>query len=232
MSRERPRWTYAAVGRLGAWLLRGLRLTWRVREEPRRFAWTARAARTGPPGAIYLIWHSRIMLAAATQAGCGVNVLVSQHGDGEYIVRVIERLGFGTVRGSSTRGGGRALLEIVRTLREGGDVAITPDGPKGPRLRVQAGCVLAAMKSRARIVPLGLECSRAKRLRSWDRFLVPWAFVKVAALAGEPIEVPESLDEAGVEEWRGRVEAALLAVSSRAALEVGAAPESADVDPR
>jgi lysophospholipid acyltransferase (LPLAT)-like uncharacterized protein len=231
MSRVRPQWTYFVAGLLGAGLLRLLRVTWRVREEPRRFVTARRAARSSPPGTIYVQWHSRILLGAATQAGTGLNVLVSRHGDGEFIVRAIERMGFGTIRGSTTRGGGRALLELVRALQEGRDVAVTPDGPKGPRLRVQQGCVVAASKARAPVVPVAFECSRAKRLRSWDRFLVPAPFAKVAVVAGEPIEVPPDLDEAGVETWRGKIEAALHEASRRASEIAGSPFETPDVDP-
>jgi hypothetical protein len=233
MSREHPRWTFAVVGFLGAGLLRLLRSTWRVRgDDSRRRVLERRAERRGRPGVIYVQWHSRIMLSAATHSGCGVNVLVSRHGDGEYIARVIEWMGFGTIRGSTTRGGGRALLEIVRALGEGRDVALTPDGPKGPRLRVQKGCVVAASKAGSPIVPLGFECSRAKRLGSWDRFVVPWPFVRVAVVHGDPIEVPPDLDEAGIEAWRTKVQEALLDVTRRAAGIAGVAAETADVDPR
>jgi lysophospholipid acyltransferase (LPLAT)-like uncharacterized protein len=235
--RGRPRIGFAVAGVLGAALLRLLRATWRIREEPRDFVRLRREARaTSPnpiaPGTIYVQWHSRIALAAATQAGCGVAVLVSRHDDGEYIVRVIEHLGMTTIRGSTTRGGARALLELVRTLESGQDVSLTPDGPRGPRLRVQQGCVIAAMKSRAAIVPLAFECSRAKRLASWDRFVVPWPFAKVAVVAGDAIEVPPGLDATGIETWRTRVEEGLHAASRRAAELVGIVPETADVDPR
>jgi lysophospholipid acyltransferase (LPLAT)-like uncharacterized protein len=228
-----PRWTHGAVGLLGAGLLRLLRLTWRVRETPPDFVRARRAARTaGGPGAIYVSWHSRIMLSAPTQARLGVHVLVSRHGDGELIARAIEWLGYGTIRGSTTRGGARALLTLVRALEEGKDVAMTPDGPKGPRLHVQQGCVVAAMKARAAIVPVAFECSRAKRLRSWDRFMVPWPFAKVAVVAGDPVEPPSDLDEAGLELWRAKVQTALLDASRRAAEIAGVPAETPDVDPR
>jgi lysophospholipid acyltransferase (LPLAT)-like uncharacterized protein len=179
---------YALAGYAGALLLRLIRATWRVTEEPHRFvAARRRAPGAGRAGTIYLIWHSRILLSAATQADHGVHVLISRHGDGEFIARAVLRLGFETVRGSSTRGGARALVEIVRVLREGGDVAITPDGPKGPRGRVQAGCVIAAARSGAEIVAVAIECSRKRRLRSWDRFVVPLPFCRVAVRFGEPI---------------------------------------------
>jgi hypothetical protein len=135
------------------------------------------------------------------------------------------------IRGSTTRGGARALIGMIRLLRAGEDVGITPDGPKGPRLVVQQGCVIVASRSGAPIVPLAFECSSVKRLRSWDRFMIPRPFSRVIALAGEPIVVPPDLDETGIEEWTRRVQNALLALSNRAAEAVGVVAETADVDP-
>jgi lysophospholipid acyltransferase (LPLAT)-like uncharacterized protein len=232
MSRPQPRWTFAVAGFLGAALLRLLHATWRVRGSSKKVVLARRAERKGLPGTIYVQWHSRILLSAATNAGSGLNVLVSRHGDGEYIVRAIEWMGMTTIRGSTTRGGARALLDMVRTLEGGGDVAMTPDGPKGPRLRVQQGCIVAAMKARAPIVPVAFYCARAKRLGSWDRFVIPWAFTKVAVVTGDPIEVPPDLDEAGLELWRSKVEAALTDATRRTAEVCGVPAETADVDPR
>ncbi len=226
-TQRRPEWTFAAAGVLGSWFLRVMRATWRVRQHPPRFVLSRRAARTSGPGTIYVQWHSRIALSASTQAGTGTRVLVSQHGDGEYITRIIHRLGMSTIRGSTTRGGARALLEVVRALRDGHDVGITPDGPRGPRLRVQPGCVLAAMKSAAPIVPIAFECRRARRLRSWDRFVVPWPFTRVAVHFGEEIRVPAGLEESEIEAWCRRVEEALDAVTRAAAAELGIEPETA-----
>jgi hypothetical protein len=120
----------------------------------------------------------------------------------------------------------------VRVLRAGGDIAITPDGPKGPRLVVQVGCVLAAMRSRAPIVPVGLACRRARRLRSWDRFMVPFPFTRVAVRFGDPIHVPPDLAPAAIEIWRLRTEAAFLATTAAAAAAVGRPVETTESDPR
>jgi lysophospholipid acyltransferase (LPLAT)-like uncharacterized protein len=231
MARERPQWTYWAAGLLGAALLRVLRLTWRVHGSSKKFILKRHAERAGRPGSIYVHWHSRILIGAAMTGGAGLRVLVSQHGDGEYIVRAIERLGFGTIRGSTTRGGLRALLEMVRVLEAGNDIAVTPDGPKGPRCRVQQGCVIAASKSGATIVPVGFEISRSKRLRSWDRFQIPSAFAKVAIVMGEPIEVPPDLDADGVETWRRTIEERILEMTRQAAEIAGIPAETPDVDP-
>lgn len=214
---------------LGARLLRAMRATWRIDDPDPGFVLRRRdeRGRAGPvaPGAIYVQWHSRILLGAATQANRGVHVLISQHGDGEYIARTVERLGFATVRGSSTRGGARALRALVDTLESGGDVAFTPDGPKGPRLVVQPGCVEAASITGAPIVPVALECRRAKRLRSWDRFMIPWFFTKVAVRFGDEIRVPRDLDDASRAAWCRRVETALDAAHAQACAALGTTPE-------
>jgi lysophospholipid acyltransferase (LPLAT)-like uncharacterized protein len=229
VAKFRPRWSYPVAAFLGALLLRALRLTWRVDEAPRRHVLARRRPAGEGPGTIYLMWHCGILLGAATQARTGLNVLISQHGDGEYIARTIERMGFGTIRGSSTRGGSRALLGIVETLRTGRDVALTPDGPKGPALRVHPGCVGAASATGAPIVPVAFECRTAKRLRSWDRFKIPAPFTKVVVRFGEPMRVPPDLDEAGVAAWCARVEDAMAAVHRIAAEQAGTIYEPATV---
>lgn len=223
--------------RLGSWLgagfLRLLRASWRVDERPERLVGRRQSERAADePGTIYVLWHSRILLSAATQGGFGANVLVSQHGDGEYIAGAIRRLGFGTVRGSTTRGGLRALMRAAALLREGEDFALTPDGPRGPRQRVQVGCVLAAARSGAPIVPVAFEVSRARRLGSWDRFVVPGLFAKVVIRFGEPIQVPRVKGADDAEPWRAKVEEALLALTASTASELGLEPETPDVDPR
>lgn len=226
MAKTRPAWTFPVAAFVGAAMLRALRLTWRIDERPLRCVTARRGIAPGAPGTIYLMWHSRILLGAATQADLGLSVLISQHGDGEYIARTVERLGFRCVRGSTTRGGARALLAILDILRGGGDVAFTPDGPKGPRLRVQQGCVAAASATGAPIVAVGFECSRTKRFRSWDRFMLPAPFTKVAVRFGEPIAVPPDLDQAGLETWRGRAEAAMHSAQRAAADAIGVAAET------
>lgn len=226
MAKTRPAWTFPVAAFLGAWLLRAMHFSWRIDESPKRYL-VANRAKPGEPGSIYLIWHSRILPGVATQAWLGVTAIISRHGDGEYIARTVERLGYDTARGSSTRGGAAALKGIIDALRSGGDVAFTPDGPKGPRLKVKPGCVEAASATGARLVPIGIECRSAKRLRSWDRFMVPWFFTKVVVRFGEPIAVPPDLDDAGVEAWCARVETAMHAAQAQAAAAAGVPAETA-----
>ncbi len=222
-------WKQTAAGLFGSGLLRLWSATWRVDEQPRRAIDARRAA--GGRSTVYVMWHSRILLGATTQRGLGLHVMISQHGDGEVIARIVRRLGFTPIRGSTTRGGREALHEATRALDAGSDVAITPDGPRGPRLVVHPGCVLAAMRSGAPIVPVGFDARSSRRLRSWDRFVVPRLFTRVAVRFGAPLDVPRDLDPEGVAAWCVRVQEALLHVTRAAADAVGAVPETLDEDP-
>jgi lysophospholipid acyltransferase (LPLAT)-like uncharacterized protein len=222
-------WKQALASALGPPLIRAWRLTWSIDEEPQRAVSRRRAS--GEGGAVWIMWHSRILLGAATQAGEGLQVLISMHGDGELIARTVNKLGFTAIRGSSTRGGRAALHEAVRVLKGGGHVAITPDGPKGPRMTVQPGCVVAAMRAGVPIIPVGFEARSAKRLRSWDRFVLPRPFTKVAVRFGEPLHVPAELSSEEIDAWRGRVRDALVAATAEAAAVVGVEAEVPDVDP-
>ncbi|MEO7963088.1 MAG: DUF374 domain-containing protein, partial [Gemmatimonadaceae bacterium] len=118
-----------------------------------------------------------------------ISILVSTHADGEIIARILESLGFTTVRGSSSRGGARALLELVRVLREGHDVAVTPDGPRGPRRVFAPGAAVAAMRAGAPVIGIGARTERAWRLRSWDRLMIPKPFARVTVRYTEALRV-------------------------------------------
>ncbi len=222
-------WKTALASALGSLVVRAWRLTWRVDEQPRR-AVPARAA-SGEGGAVWIMWHSRILLGAGTQQGQNLAVLISMHGDGELIARTVGKMGFDPIRGSSSRGGRAALLAATRALHEGRQVAFTPDGPRGPRMSIQPGCVLAASRAGVPIIPVGFEARRAKRLRSWDRFVIPWPFTRVAVRFGEPITVPQGVAGEAVTAWCNRVQGALVAATAAAATAVGRPAETPDIDP-
>jgi lysophospholipid acyltransferase (LPLAT)-like uncharacterized protein len=116
----------------------------------------------------------------------GVAILISEHGDGEIIARVAEALGYRSVRGSSSRGAERALLGMIREVKEGSEVAITPDGPRGPAQHFAPGAAIIAQRSGAPLLPLTAFADRAWRLKSWDRFLIPKPFARVVVTYGEP----------------------------------------------
>lgn len=149
---------------------------------------------------IYTFWHNRMLIPAYTHMNQLIHVLISQHRDGEYIARVITRLGFGTIRGSSRRGGMKALKEAVAISKEY-DIAITPDGPTGPKEIVKDGALYLALKTGKPIIP-GVFIMKSKwKLKSWDNFMIPKPFSPVKMIYGKPIlvesksEIPSKKDE-------------------------------------
>ena len=132
-----------------------------------------RFRREGSP-VIFVFWHGQLLPLVHYHRQEGIVVLVSEHADGEYITRLIERNGFGTtVRGSSTRGGIEGLRGLVRAAREGKDLALTPDGPRGPSGEFKPGALVAAQMTGLPVIPLSVGASAGWRMRSWDSFLVP-----------------------------------------------------------
>lgn len=138
---------------------------------------------------IFLLWHENMVIPLYANMYDKVHVLVSQHFDGEIISRVLNAVGFRTVRGSSTRGGFEAFLGMKKKL-DTYDIAITPDGPRGPRRRLKVGAVKLASETGKVVIPVGVACSRFKRLKSWDRFLLVLPFSKCEIVYGKPYEVP------------------------------------------
>jgi lysophospholipid acyltransferase (LPLAT)-like uncharacterized protein len=165
---------------------------------------------------IYVLWHGRLFFPMVCFRNRGIVVMVSEHRDGEIITRALEAAGYGTVRGSTTRGGVKALAGIIRLARSGIPTAFTPDGPRGPRWQFQPGALFAAAKSGRPIVPLGGSASRAHYFRSWDRFQLPLPFARGVFVIGEPYHVPGDLDEGSLEHHRREIEWRLVEVNRRA----------------
>jgi hypothetical protein len=176
----------AAIVALGGALFRLLAVTWRVRVEGGEGMEALRAR--GAPFA-FALWHGQLLPLLWQQRGKGVAILISEHGDGELIARLAHNLGMRTVRGSTTRGGLRALVGLIAELRAGREIAITPDGPRGPARRFAAGGLVAAQRSDSPIVPIAAAASRAWHLRSWDRFMIPKPFARITVVIGEPATV-------------------------------------------
>jgi len=139
---------------------------------------------------IFVFWHGQLLPLVHYHRNEGIVVLVSEHSDGEYIAQVIHRHGFGTTRGSSTRGGVKGLKGIVRAARQGKDLAFTPDGPKGPRHDFKMGALVAAQMTGLPVVPLSVGADRAWYLKSWDRFMIPKPFARIRIRYGAPRWVP------------------------------------------
>jgi lysophospholipid acyltransferase (LPLAT)-like uncharacterized protein len=153
---------------------------------------------------IYTFWHETLLAPLATRPQA--QVLVSQHTDGEAIARICQRLGVEVIRGSTARGGCQALLEMIRNSNVGLHLAITPDGPRGPRRELKAGAVMVASQSGLPIVPTGIAFVQAWRAGSWDRFAIPCPFTAALGVIGEPIAIPSDLDRGGIQHWTRVVE--------------------------
>ncbi|MFP5355257.1 MAG: lysophospholipid acyltransferase family protein, partial [Gemmatimonadota bacterium] len=176
----------ALASRLGGAIVRLLGSTWRMST---RNAEALETVRAGGAPMVIVLWHGELLPILWQHRGQGVSVLISTHADGEIIARICEALGCRTVRGSSSRGGARALLELVRELEAGHEVAVTPDGPRGPRREFAPGAVVAAMRAGVPVIAFGATVDRAWRLRWWDRFVIPKPFARVtiAYSAGERV---------------------------------------------
>jgi lysophospholipid acyltransferase (LPLAT)-like uncharacterized protein len=182
----RVRWAVAA----GSRVLRLLARTWRVREVGREGWHARRAAGAAGGGVVVALWHGQMLPLVAHHRDEGVAVLISEHRDGEIIARVVRAFGFATVRGSTSRGGGRALLELVSVLRRGREVAVTPDGPRGPRHSFAPGALVAAQRAGVPLVGVVAHVDRSWRLGSWDRFEIPKPFARIVFAYSEPTPVP------------------------------------------
>ncbi|AIE84691.1 lysophospholipid acyltransferase family protein [Fimbriimonas ginsengisoli] len=151
---------------------------------------------------IFCGWHGRSLLFANRYRGRGWWVIISQSNDGEMQTRIFRKLGFQIIRGSTGRGGVRAAVEAIRALKDGGTMAITPDGPRGPSGVVQGGVMLMAQKSGAKLVPMGISARPRIFIKSWDRYMFPLPFGRGIFIFGEPLTVEKDADEAEVERVR------------------------------
>ncbi|QJE97177.1 lysophospholipid acyltransferase family protein [Luteolibacter luteus] len=184
-----------------------------------RFEIVDRCGLTRPGGisgpVIYCLWHNRIFtVPAAWKKACGKHrkavVLTSASHDGAALARAVGVFGIGSVRGSSSRRGVAALVSMLKTLREGTDVCITPDGPRGPRHVIQPGLVKLAEASGAPIIPIHVEYPACWELKTWDRFAIPKPCSKVRVIFDEALAVPRGLSEDDFETWRRRIEELML----------------------
>ncbi|MCK8816353.1 lysophospholipid acyltransferase family protein [Natroniella sulfidigena] len=145
----------------------------------------------GDKSVIFAPWHGQLWLPSYYLRNQGYVALASQSRDGEYISRLLNKLGWEVVRGSTSRGGARSLLKLVKKLRQGKQIAITPDGPRGPIHQVKPGVVYLAQKTDSIIIPIGVSYTKKKEFSSWDRFWLPAPFSKAALVFGAGLEIKE-----------------------------------------
>jgi hypothetical protein len=172
---------------------------------------------------IMAFWHGRILPATFYFRRRGIVVITSENFDGEWIARIIERFGFGTARGSSSRGGLRAMLQLVRDMEQGKPAGFTLDGPRGPARVAQPGAIWLARATGNPVLPFHLEASSHWTTKSWDRTQVPKPFSTVALVIGEPLEVPSDANDEQLESARRELEGRLQALETRACEIVGRA---------
>ena len=177
-----------------------------------------------PESIIFSGWHGRTMTAPTLFRGKGYYTLISLSKDGDIQNYIYLRFGFKTIRGSSNRGGARALVEIIKTLRAGGaKFAFTPDGPRGPSGVVQEGILLMAQKSGCLIVPVGVSAKKRWILGTWDKYMVPKPFTKVLMYFGDAIKIPANTKGEELEKIRLQIEQAMHRTQAEADRRMGQA---------
>ncbi len=201
--------------RVLGWLAR----TWRIEvlDEPVEIA-------SGQSGLI-AIWHGRMLLALAHYAQRDFRVLVSPSADGSLVAPLLVRFGYGVVRGSSSRGGARALRHLLVDLRKGKTVVLTPDGPRGPRHAMNLGLAWMGSATGLPIFPLGLATDRAWHLSSWDYFTIPRPFARVVLSFGPTQHLPRGLSEGELDARTAAVRDILLAAERRGFRHLGVAED-------
>jgi lysophospholipid acyltransferase (LPLAT)-like uncharacterized protein len=200
---------FAAAGLLKGWIST-LRLRYDFRDGPHHPADPRRQRY------LYAFWHEDILLSSCFNTK--IEMLISQHADGELITQVAAFLGKKAVRGSSRRGGRAAMLELIRHCRDHQRThfGITPDGPRGPRRRVQPGLIFLASKTGLPVAPLGIGYESVWRMKSWDQMAVPRPFSTAAVVMCAPIHVPANPGAAGLERYRLLVEERMRELSDDA----------------
>jgi lysophospholipid acyltransferase (LPLAT)-like uncharacterized protein len=164
---------------------------------------------------IYVFWHENILLPLFLRGHSNISMLLSRHWDANILDRVARMMGFGVVRGSTFHGGSTALRELSNRAASG-NLTITPDGPRGPRRRLAAGCVFLASTLGIPLVAMGLGYQRPWRLGTWDRFAIPRPFSRARGIVSRPLAIPSELDRDGIEAYRAAVEKLLVHLSDEA----------------
>lgn len=189
------------------WLMASLlKLCWRTYRMKQTIASEAKPFMCGEQAGIFCFWHGRMIIFPSLKPKHrAMRVLISHHRDGELITRIIRHFGVDSVRGSSNRGAMEATRELARCLKQGDNVAITPDGPRGPARIAQEGAVMLARLSATPLIPVSFSASRAWQFNSWDRFMIPKPFARVAVLVGAPMVVERSSDLAAASQMLAHV---------------------------
>ena len=207
------RFQVAAIAGLGYPLINALGHTLRWRVEGLQHLDSILASGRQP---VMAFWHGRILPATYYFRRRGIVVITSENFDGEWIARIIERFGYGTARGSTSRGGTKAMLQLVRDMKTGRAAGFTLDGPRGPARVAQAGAVWLASATGNPVLPFHFEASSHWSLRSWDSTQIPKPFSTIALVVGEPLEIPNEVSGEVLEQARQELERRLSLLEARA----------------
>ncbi len=166
--------------------------------------------------AIFLLWHEYILCPFYLRGHCDISMLMSKHSDGEILTQAARHMGFGAVRGSTSRGGAQALREIIRQS-DSLNLAITPDGPRGPRRKMAMGAIYLSSRLGLPLIPMGFGYQRPWRIeQAWDKTAIPRPYSQARSVVGPSIQVPANLDREALEPWRLETEAMLNFVTHQA----------------
>ena len=205
------------VARLGPslayWTIRILGRTMRFEEVHPEIPRSLRERKIHGIGAF---WHGRLLMMPLAYKGEKLSFLVSPHRDGQIVGRALERFGFQAILGSTNRKGFAAFKQMLKASREGSDIALVPDGPRGPRYRVQIGVIELAKLTGRPVVPMTFSASRRKTFNTWDRFLLPYPFSRGVFIWGEPVCVDSDGDRTHMEERRALLERRLNELTEQA----------------
>jgi len=202
----------------GARLMRWNAKSWKLEIENAAFM---EAARGKGGGHFIALWHGRMLLGMEEYGGRGWQVLVSRSGDGDISEHLLQSLGYGVIRGSSSRGGASAVRAMLSAMRSGSVLVITPDGPRGPRHSMNKGLAWMARATGYSILPAGLAADPAWRMRSWDSFTIPKPRARVAICYGEPLLVPRDATEEQQAEATEELRRRMLVAERRASEMLG-----------
>ena len=171
---------------------------------------------------IVAFWHDRVVMMPIAYRGRKLCIMNSQHRDGEIATRALARWGIYSVRGSATRGGAVGFMQLVNAFRDGYDLAVVPDGPRGPRHVAKPGVIHLARATGAPVFPVSYAATRKRQLRSWDRLMVPLPFSGILFVAGEPLAVPRHTPDDQIDAKRQLLETRLNEITRTAEAEVAA----------
>jgi lysophospholipid acyltransferase (LPLAT)-like uncharacterized protein len=176
-------------------------------------------------GSLFAIWHGRMLVGLPNHRDWRLTVLVSPSDDGSLISTLLHRFGYDTVRGSSNKGGARALRELTALLEGGARIVITPDGPRGPRHSMNSGLAWMARATASPVFPCGLVCDRAWHLRSWDQFTIPKFRARIAVVYGPELRLDAQAGEEDQAAFTDRIRSELIAAEERGFRYLGIAPD-------